>query len=65
MEDQDKVLLFEVEDDSTIPYMVPGESWKQACGCLSGEGAETQLVNALRALGIESYTKMGEDDASD
>ena len=62
MEDQDKVLLFDVEDGTSIPYMVPAENWKAACACLSGEGAETQFVNALEAIGVESYTKLGEQD---
>ncbi len=60
-----KLLLFEMDDSETmIPYLVPEENWKEACEKLSGEGADTQLVNALEALGIEVFTqdKAGDDE---
>jgi hypothetical protein len=58
----DKILLFEVDEDAVaVPYTVPGQQWDKACAALSGEGAETQLVNALDALGIEAYARLGDE----
>lgn len=58
-----KLLLFELDDNETqIPYLVPADNWREACDQLSGEGADTQLVNALEALGIEVFTQDKPDE---
>jgi hypothetical protein len=58
----DKILLFEVDDEAPpLPYLVPAKTWEEACDQLSGEGAETQLVNALTHLGVEVYAQLGGD----
>ncbi len=45
------------EHHEFVQFPIYGDRWEKALACLSGDGAETQLINALDKLGFAIYTK--------
>ncbi len=59
-------ILFYLDQEAHEPLFlaVYNQDWAKACDKLSGEGAETQLINALKALGFTVFDKV-QTDADD
>ncbi len=53
-------ILFYLDQEAHEPLFlsVYSEDWQKALDALSGEGADTQLVNALDALGFNVFDKV-------
>ncbi len=53
-------ILYYLDQEAHEPLFlgVYGEQWQRALGKLSGEGAETQLANALAELGFLLFDRV-------
>ena len=63
-----KKVLFYMDQESHEPLYLAlySDQWDSACAKLSGDGADTQLVNALGELGFAVLEKRASDaDADD
>lgn len=60
-------ILFYLDQEVHEPLFlaVYGGNWQKAVDQISGDGAETQLVNALAALGFDVFDKRPTDVADD
>jgi hypothetical protein len=61
-------VLFYLDQEAHEPLFlaVYNQDWEKALGKLSGDGAETQLINALGELGFTVFSKEAADaDAED
>lgn len=52
--------LYYLDQESHEPFFLAlyGQDWQKAIDAISGDGAETQLINALSALGFSVFDKV-------
>lgn len=56
-----KIMLRRSFDNSGV-IMITDDQWNEACECLSGEGADTQLVRDLNVLGLDVYVQIAKSE---